>query len=377
MSRSTPSSSTPSTPSSSKVRVALVFGGQSAEHAVSLESGKNVMDALDAKKYEVHLLAIDKRGVWRHIADPEILRRTDVARPIEVQGAGPRVWLVPAQGGVEILDLETNKKVGEADVVFPILHGPYGEDGTIQGYFRLLGLPFVGAGVLGSAVSMDKDFTKRLLRDAGLPIGKFVCLKRHEVSTHDFNSVKEELGTPLFIKPANMGSSVGVHKVTDEAQFKAALKDAFQYDTKVLVEEFIKAREIECSVLGNRQATTSLPGEVLPQHEFYSYEAKYLDEDGARFKIPAELSSELIHRIRELAVQVYETLGCEGMSRVDFFLTADQRLLVNEINTIPGFTKISMYPKMWNATNLGYSDLIDRLITLAIERTQEEKALTR
>ncbi len=361
----------------SKIRVALVFGGQSAEHAVSLESGKNVMDALDAKKYDVLLLAIDKQGVWRHIGSPELLRRTDVAKPIDVEGAGPRVWMVPAKNGVEILNLETGKKIGDADVVFPILHGPYGEDGTIQGYFRLLGLPFVGAGVLGSAVSMDKDFTKRLLRDAGLPIGKFVCLKRHEKSSHSFQAIKEELGLPLFIKPANMGSSVGVHKVTDENQFQSAIKDAFQYDTKVLVEEFIKAREIECSVLGNKQVTTSLPGEVLPQHEFYSYEAKYLDENGARFKIPAELPGDLVHRIKDLSVKVYETLGCEGMSRVDFFLTTDSRLLVNEINTIPGFTKISMYPKMWNATNLGYSELIDRLITLAIERTKEEKSLAR
>lgn len=362
---------------SAKTRIALVFGGQSAEHAVSLESAKNVMDALDRAKYDVHLIAIDKKGVWRYLADHAVLRKTDVAKPIDVEAVGTGVWLVPGPHGVEILDLEKHKKVASLDVVFPILHGPYGEDGTIQGYFRLMGLPFVGCGVLSSAVGMDKDFSKRLLRDAGLPIGKFVCLHRHQHATHDFHALKAELGLPFFLKPANMGSSVGVHKITSEDKFKTALADAFRYDTKVLVEEFIKGREVECSVLGNKQIAASVAGEILPQHEFYSYEAKYLDENGAKLKIPADLDAGLMQKTRDLAIRVFQVLGGEGMSRVDFFLTADNRLLVNEINTIPGFTKISMYPKMWNASGLGYSELIDKLIQLAIERTSEEKSLAR
>lgn len=362
---------------SPRIRIALVFGGQSAEHAVSLESAKNVMEALDPQKYEVHLLAIDKNGVWRSLSDRDSLRNTDVAKPIDVSQASGPVWLVPGTNGVEILTLDTHKKLGTIDVVFPILHGPYGEDGTIQGYFRLMGLPFVGSGVLGSSVGMDKDFTKRVLRDAGLPTPKCICLRRHKTDMHDFNALKAELGLPFFLKPANMGSSVGVHKVTDETKFKSALADAFRYDTKVLVEEFIKGREIECSVLGNKEISASVPGEILPQHDFYSYEAKYLDENGAKLKIPADLSPRLAQETRDLSLKVYEALHLEGMSRVDFFLTDDDRLLVNEVNTIPGFTKISMYPKMWGATGLSYSDLIDRLIQLALERTAEEKSLER
>ncbi|MCM2281531.1 MAG: D-alanine--D-alanine ligase [Bdellovibrionaceae bacterium] len=363
--------------SSSSIRIALVFGGQSAEHAVSLESAKNVMEALDPKKYEVHLIAIDKNGTWRYIPDRAVLRQTDVTEPIDVSSVGGPVWLVPGPRGVEILALDTHKKLGDIDVVFPILHGPYGEDGTIQGYFRLMGVPFVGSGVLGSAVGMDKDFTKRVLRDAGVPIPKFVCLYRHKKQTHDFKNLKDELGLPFFLKPANMGSSVGVHKVSDETKFKAALADAFQYDTKVLVEEFVQGREIECSVLGNKDISASVPGEVLPQHEFYSYEAKYLDDNGAQLQIPAALSPQVTQATRDLALKVYEALHLEGMSRVDFFLAAGDRLLVNEVNTIPGFTKISMYPKMWNATGLTYTDLIDKLVQLAFERTAEDKSLRR
>ncbi len=362
---------------SSKIRIALVCGGQSAEHAVSLESAKNVMEALDPRRYETLLIAIDKKGIWRHLPDPEILRKTDVARPIDVSACGGPVWMTPGSRGVELLALDTLRKLGDVDVVFPILHGPYGEDGTIQGYFRLLGLPFVGSGVLASSVGMDKDFTKRVLRDAKLPVPKFVCLRRHKPRTHDFQALEAELGLPFFLKPANMGSSVGVHKVSDEAKFRAALADAFRYDTKVMVEEFVKGREIECSVLGNKAISASVAGEILPQHEFYSYEAKYLDEGGAKLKIPADLPPTLMQATRDLALAVYEALQLEGMSRVDFFLTGDDKLLVNEVNTIPGFTKISMYPKMWGATGLGYPELIDKLIQLALERAAEDKTLER
>ncbi|MEK7356671.1 MAG: D-alanine--D-alanine ligase, partial [Bdellovibrionota bacterium] len=295
---------------------------------------------------------------------------------IDLEAVGNEVFIVPGPNKTaEILELSSGKRLGTIDAVFPILHGPYGEDGTMQGYLRLLGLPFVGPGVLGSAVGMDKDVTKRLLAQAGLPIPKFVALKRHDTKSHDFETLKRELGLPFFLKPANMGSSVGVHKISSQEKFAAALKDAFQYDTKVMVEEFIQGREIECAVLGNKDLTASVPGEVMPQHEFYSYEAKYLDENGARLAIPAELTSSQVEQVKAMALKVFLTLECEGLSRVDFFLKKDGQLLVNEINTIPGFTKISMYPKMMGATGVSYSDLIDKLITLAIERTKEERSL--
>ena len=361
---------------SQKTRVALIFGGESAEHAVSLESGKNVAEALDRNKYDVHLLGIDKKGVMRAVPSLDILRKTDVARPIDLEAVGNEVFIVPGPNkSAEVLELASGKRLGTVDVVFPILHGPYGEDGTMQGYLRLLGLPFVGPGVLGSAVGMDKDVTKRLLAQAGLPIAKFRALKRHETKTHDFEALKKDLGLPFFLKPANMGSSVGVHKISSQDQFAKAIKDAFQYDTKVMVEEFIKGREIECAILGNKELTASIPGEVTPQHEFYSYDAKYLDENGATLQIPAKLTESQAQEVKAMALKVFQVLCCEGLSRVDLFMTADGKLLVNEINTIPGFTKISMYPKMMGATGVAYSDLIDRLIGLAIERTKEERAL--
>lgn len=359
-----------------KTRVALMFGGESAEHAVSLESGKNVADAIDRTKYDLHLIGIDRKGVMRVLPNIETLRKTDVARPIDLEKEGREVFIVPGPNKTALLlDLQSHQNLGTIDVVFPILHGPYGEDGTMQGYLRLLGLPCVGPGVLGSAVGMDKDVTKRLLKEAGVAIGKFVALKRHETASHDFDELKINLGLPFFLKPANMGSSVGVYKITSKEQFAKALSEAFQYDTKVMVEEFIQGREIECAVLGNHSVVASVPGEVMPQHDFYSYEAKYLDENGARLEIPAKLSTADSERVRAAAIRVFQLLECQGLSRVDFFLKATGELLVNEINTIPGFTKISMYPKMMGSAGIGYTELIDRLLQLAIERSREERLL--
>lgn len=364
------------TSSTNKIRVALIFGGQSAEHAVSLESGKNVAEAIDRNKYEVHLIGIDKKGLMRSVPSLEILQKTDVARPIDLEAVGQEVFIVPgANKNAEILELATGRRLTQLDAVFPILHGPYGEDGTMQGYLRLLGLPFVGPSVLGSAIGMDKDVQKRLLREAGIAVAKFIALKRHDVASQDYDRIRAELGLPFFLKPANMGSSVGVHKIASKEKFLSALKDAFLYDTKVLVEEAIEGREIECAILGNKELIASIPGEVMPQHEFYSYEAKYLDENGAAIEIPAKLDLAEQTRVRNLAQKTFQVLNCEGLSRVDFFMKKSGELLVNEINTIPGFTKISMYPKMMAITGVKYADLIDRLITLAIERCKEERGL--
>jgi len=261
------------------------------------------------------------------------------------------------------------------DVAFPVLHGPYGEDGTIQGLFKLANVPFVGASVAGSAVGMDKDVTKRLLRDAGIPTGMFLVFHKNEKGSISFRDVKKKLGMPMFVKPANLGSSVGVFKVHNEDEFKKAIRKAFLYDTKILIEEYIKGREMECAVLGNEVMQASVPGEIRPKHEFYSYEAKYLDENGAALDIPAKVSSALIKKIQDLSKKTCQILCCEGMARVDFFLTQKNELYVNEINTLPGFTSISMYPKLWEASGISNEKLVDFLIKLALDRFEKENKL--
>jgi len=313
-------------------KVGILFGGKSAEHEISLLSANNVIEAMDKNKFEPVMIKIEKSGKW-NIND-----------------------------------------IFNCDVIFPILHGPFGEDGTIQGLLKLADIPFVGPGVLGSAVGMDKDVMKRLLRDAGIPIGKFLTVSQHEKKP-SFKEIETALGKPFFIKPANMGSSVGISKVSDEAQFNAALKDAFLFDTKIVIEEFIPGREIECAVLGNEEPAASIPGEITPTHDFYSYDAKYLDENGAKLKIPADIDVETTKRVQELAIKVFQALCCEGLSRVDLFLKPNGALLVNEINTMPGFTKISMYPKMWEASGISYTELITRLIELAISRFERDKKI--
>ena len=263
-------------------------------------------------------------------------------------------------------------QAGEHDLEL-LLHGPFGEDGTIQGLLKLAGVPFVGAGVLGSAVGMDKDVMKRLLRDAGIPIPGFLSFASNRPPK--FKDVSRELGLPLFVKPANLGSSVGISKAKDETGFSKAVGDAFRYDTKILVEEAVQGREIECAVLGNDDPQASVPGEIIPTREFYDYDAKYVDENGARLEAPAKLNADTVRRVQELAIRTFQALNCEGMGRVDFFLKTDGTLLVNEINTIPGFTKISMYPRLWALSGISYTELIDRLIQLAIERFAHEQKL--
>lgn len=335
-----------------KLRVGIVFGGRSAEHEVSVRSAQNVYNALDPEKYEPVLIGITKQGSWLF-----------GQKQIQIPGGEKTTRaLVPHE-----------KEIAGLDVVFPILHGPYGEDGTIQGLLKMAHIPFVGAGVLGSAVGMDKDVMKRLLRDAGMPIGKFrVITKTTPVS---YATVVKELGMPLFVKPANLGSSVGVSKVKNKKEYAAALEQAFSYDRKVIVEEFIEGREVECSVLGNDTPIASVVGEIVAHHEFYSYEAKYIDEKGAELKIPADISQRTSDRIRKLAVKTFLVLECAGLARVDFFLTKTGTVLVNEINTLPGFTSISMYPQLWRASGIPYAQLVDRLIQLALERHETEQKL--
>ncbi|MDO8564368.1 MAG: D-alanine--D-alanine ligase [bacterium] len=357
-----------------KIRVGVIFGGKSTEHEVSLQSAKNVVAALDTEKYEPVLIGIDKEGKWHKSSGAEYLLNSENPKLIALnKRAAQEVGLTTGEkSGLIVL------KSGETealDVVFPVLHGPLGEDGTMQGLLKLLDVPFVGPGVLGSAIGMDKDVQKRLLQAAGIPVAKFLTVRAEEKGKITFAKVQKALSSPLFVKPANAGSSVGVQKVKKEGDFAAAVADAFKYDSKILIEEAIEGREIEVAVLGNENPIASVPGEIKPNHEFYSYEAKYIDENGAVCEIPAKLSPQMVKKVQETALAAFKVLECEGMSRVDTFVTKDGQVIVNEINTIPGFTKISMYPKMWAASGISYAELIDRLIELALERAKREKKL--
>ena len=285
------------------------------------------------------------------------------------------VTIIPTETSNQLLNINSGKKIDSVDVVLPVLHGSYGEDGTIQGLLKLLNIPFVGCSVLGSAMGMDKDVAKRLWRDAGIAVAKWKCVTKNDLADLNFESVKKELGLPMFVKPANAGSSVGVSKVTSAEEFKAALDEAFLFDRKVLIEEGIKGREIEVAVLGNENVIASVPGEVIPQDSFYSYKAKYIDEKGALLSAPAQLSDGEIKNVQAQAIKAFKVLCCEGLSRVDFFLKENGEFILNEINTLPGFTSISMYPKLWQLTGIEYPELIDRLISLAIERHTEETQL--
>ena len=365
-----------------KTRVLILFGGRSAEHEVSLLSARNVFLALDRTRFEPVLVGIDKQGRWRLEPETTLLSAAGDPRGLALEAAGPELS-VPVHPEPSVPALVANAErplIGPDDVVFPMLHGTYGEDGTVQGLLELADVAYVGAGHLGSAIGMDKEVAKRLLTQAGLPVVPWRVCTAHEVA-RDLAAVVAkvgELGYPLFVKPANAGSSVGVSKVKTAAGLLAALRTALRYDRKVLAEAAVDAREIECAVLGNDEPQASVPGEIVVSHPdgFYSYDAKYVDPDGAVWKIPADLPPETAERVRALSVRVFRVLELAGMARVDFFLDRGSgALYVNEVNTLPGFTAISMYPKMWEASGLSPTALVTRLIELAIERRRERRAL--
>jgi len=354
-----------------KKKIALIFGGKSAEHEVSLNSAKNIFKAIDKKKYDTILIGISKQGSWYQFEEDVF----NQYKSLEDQQLKTKkmISLMSYQGQPVIFSLETQEKTS-VDCAFPIIHGTMGEDGTLQGYFKIVNLPFVGCSVLSSAVGMDKDYMKRLMTEAGIANSKSVLLKKSE--SVSYKDIVAKIGSPFFIKPANAGSSVGVHKIKNETDYAAKLKDSFLYDHKVIAEEFIEGREIECSVMGlNRAPKASKPGELIVNHEFYSYEAKYLDANGADIVIPARLDEKQTSQIQELAVKTFKVLGCDGLTRVDFFLKKNGEIYVNEINTLPGFTQISMYPKMWEASGLSYENLISELIELAFRKYSEDLEL--
>jgi D-alanine-D-alanine ligase len=355
----------------SKLRVGLVYGGRSVEHEVSLQSAASVLRNLDPSRYEVWLLAVGHEGSWR-LGAPGSSLESALARgtPVLLPASPESRALVPLAG--------SDAGAVSLDVLFPIVHGRGGEDGTLQGLLELAGLPYVGAGVLGSAVQMDKEISKRLLEQAGLPVAPWRCVHRFELA-RDARGVAQraadELGLPVFVKPANSGSSVGIQKVKEARALARALAEASRYDTKLLVEQAIDAREIEVAVLGNDEPEASVPGEIRPRREWYDYEAKYVDES-TELLVPAPLAEEEAERARDLALRAYRVLEGAGLGRVDFLMErASGTLYLNEVNSLPGFTEMSMYPRLWEASGLPYPQLLDRLIELALERHRVRVAL--
>jgi D-alanine-D-alanine ligase len=384
-----------------KLRVGVLFGGRSSEHEVSLRSALTVMSAMDPARYEVVPIGIGRDGRWYLRADALRMLSEAAPRLEALSGGGVEVSLLPHPANRSLVKAAQNGRRGKAsaahgtsapargarralpgplDVVFSVLHGTYGEDGTVQGLLELAGIPYVGAGVLGSAIGMDKDVQKRLLREAGIPVVRYAALERARWRDEPAAAahLARALGYPVFVKPNALGSSVGISKVKQKGALAAALEDAFRYDRKVLIEAACEGRELECAVLGNERPEASIPGEIVikGRHEFYSYESKYVDPEGAEVKIPAALTPAQSEHLRELAVGAFRALGLRGMARVDFLARpALSEIFVNEVNTIPGFTSISMYPKLWEASGLPLARLIDRLVELALEEHRERAEL--
>ena len=365
-----------------KTRVIILFGGRSAEHEISILSARNVLAALDRERFEPVLVGIDRAGRWHLESERTLVAATGDPRALALDPAAPTVsieqGLVAGAGGAG--------QIGEAGdpgddvVVFPVLHGTFGEDGTVQGLLELGDVAYVGAGVLGSAIGMDKDVAKRLLRDAGIPVVDFTVVTAATFARDPAAALAgaARLGWPLFVKPVNAGSSVGVSRVNGPEGLAPAVRAALAFDRKVLIERAVDAREIECAVLGNDDPVASVPGEILVHHKdgFYSYDAKYVDPSGASWKIPADLPAATAARVQTLAVETFRTLELAGLARVDFFLSrGDGALYVNEVNTLPGFTTISMYPKMWEASGLTQKALLTRLVELALQRWRARRTI--
>ncbi len=358
-----------------KLRVGVIFGGKSGEHEVSLVSAQNVMDAMDKNKYTIVPIGITKAGLW--ISGKEVMQRLgdEAAMPPQLAaraGNAPRSLIPFLDDSVAA----KNSDLGTLDVIFPVLHGPMGEDGTVQGLFELADLPYVGCGVAGSAAAMDKALAKDIFKANGLPVLPHLTILRKNWQRRTetvIAQIETALTYPVFVKPANMGSSVGINKAVNAAELRLALDEAAQFDRRLIVEQGIAAREIEVSVLGNESPIASVPGEIIPSRDFYSYAAKYID-DSSDLLIPAPLTPAQSEAFKEMAVRAFQALDGAGLARVDFLMDKENgQIYLNEINTMPGFTAISMYPKLWEASGISYSDLIDRLIELALERHAEKQ----
>lgn len=360
--------------------VAVIYGGRSGEHEVSLISAASVVRSLDQAKYKVLLIGIDKKGVWYLQKDDELQRCIAGSSALAIHIDETRRVYAVCGGGTKETFTTPATGILPVDVLFPVLHGTYGEDGTIQGLFEMINVPYVGAGVLGSAIGMDKEIAKILWIHAGLPVVPFISVRTldwavAERRKHIIERAERDFMYPLFVKPCCAGSSVGASKVHDRSGLEQAVATALLWDDKILIEPFVPAREVECSVTGNEKSEAYTPGEIVPTHEFYDYEAKYIDPDGAALLIPADLTEKELKTIRELAIKAYRAAELSGLSRIDFFVRKDNgEILLNEVNTMPGFTTISMFPKMCEASGLAYPDLLDTLICLAQERHTQRNA---
>ena len=357
--------------------IGLIFGGKSAEHEVSIMSARYIKDALLQNNFEVVLIGIDKNGYWRSVNNEEFDGIFN--KQIKLDHLEQIVPIPQSNGNFFIFDKLVSNKLKEVkiNVAFPILHGPMGEDGTIQGVLKTLNVPFVGSDVLGSAVSMDKVCMKKLLRDANISIANFLYFYKSQYKNINYEEIVDYLDLPFFVKPANMGSSIGISKVNNQEEFLKAIEVAFKYDNKIIIEQYIEGREIECSVIGDdTEVKASIPGEVvLSKNKFYSYDEKYKSDSKAVIDIPAKLETSIIMDIKNIAISVFKALNCHGMGRVDFFLGKDNKLFVNEINTIPGFTQISMYPKLWEISGISSKDLVYKLVDLAERRFDDQNSL--
>lgn len=357
-------------------RVVVLFGGRSAEHEISCISARSVLDALDPSRYEAIPIGVTKDGRWQLVPDgpPAISAGSAVPLPEVVPASGPEVVINQEPRHRSLVTADGSRT--EIDVVFPVMHGPFGEDGSVQGFLEIAGVPYVGAGVLGSALGMDKAVQKVLFASAGIPVVEHTVVYERgwEQESESVETRAEHLGYPLFAKPAALGSSVGITKVHEPAELRPALQAAFRYGTKALLERSAEgARELEVAILGNDDPVASIAGEVVPRgHEFYDYDAKYVDEHGAELIIPADITPGTLAELQRFAIAAFRAIDCAGMARVDFFLLPTGGVLLNEVNTIPGFTNISMYPKLWEASGLRYAGLVDRLVELAIERHERE-----
>jgi len=353
---------------SNKIRVAILLGGKSVEHKISLKSARNIIDHIDLNRYDPVLIGIDQEGSWYYLK--EYTTHVSGGEPLAVR---------MTQEATPFFLISNQQSLGKIDVAFPVLHGTDGEDGGIQGLLRTLNIPCVGSGVLGSSIAFDKLASKKLLLQANIPSAKYMAISVTEKDQISFEEVESKLGVPFFIKPVASGSSVGVYKVKGKESFHKSLNDAFQYDNTLLVEEFVEGREIECAVMGNDPVEASLPGEIriVGDHDFYSFDAKYVDETGAQLDMPASLPEETIHRVQDLAKRAFKALYCEDYSRVDMFLKNNGDILINEINTIPGFTHISMFPQLWTLTGITYTQLITKLISFALERHKQSLRIKR
>lgn len=353
-----------------KLKVAVIFGGRSAEHDVSLQSAKNILTAIDRNKFEPLPVYVDRQGAWWVSRNDEALVNGDCP-DIEKY---PVLLSLNGKSGQLVSQLSKQSPI-DLDVIFPVIHGPYGEDGSIQGLSKLVDLPCVGSGIAGSAIGMDKDLCKRLLKADEIDVADYIVLRKGQLDKKLIEKAAESLGYPIFVKPSNMGSSIGVSKAENLGQVFDSIEHAFQYDTKVLLEAAVSGQEIECAVLGNQAPIASIPGEIVPIEGFYSYQSKYINESGALLKIPAEIDDQLMARVKEIALRAFQVLECKGMARVDMFVTSTGQIFVNEVNTLPGFTQISMYPKLWKASDISYTDLVDRLIYFAIDEHRAQSCL--